>query len=53
MYGTLNYKGVACVMGRLVGVEGLLLCVPLSVAVAGGESDWPGFAVACVSAQGI
>ena len=50
MYGTLNYKGVACVMGRLVGVEGLLLCVPLSVAVAGGESDWPGFAVACVSA---
>lgn len=50
MYGTLNYKGVACVMGRLVGVEGLLLCVPLSVAVAGGESDWPGFAVAVVMA---
>ena len=30
MLGALNYKAVARVMGRLVGVEGLLLSIPLA-----------------------
>lgn len=53
MHGALNYKAVARVMGRLVGVEGLLLSIPLAVALFGREADWPGFAVATAAALAV
>lgn len=50
MSGTIHYRSIIQVTGRLVLIEALILLLPLAVSLLYGESDWAGFAIAAASA---
>lgn len=46
----INYGAVAKVMGRLIGVEAILLLIPMTICLANSEPDWSGFLIAAAAA---